>query len=249
MRLSRIKTDDESIKDYLFRIRNPDMHHRGDVVTDGTVKTTLSRVNKRLYDVRKVGGFGNFNVLSFDEMLKYSQRYSRIGEFTPAEVELLESLFYEDASRYGFYGKKPLGEITQRIDRREVVKIPRTGHFLFAGEPQALYEKVRKQIGDSITLTSGVRNVVKQMQLFVAKAARSDGNLSLASRSLAPPRGIRSTALAISMWVSSAGARAISPMRSPPPMSSGVCRISAISRSAIRKTTALACALNPGTSR
>ena len=181
------KTDDESINDYLFRIRNPDMHHRGDVVTDGTVKTTLSRVNKRLYDVRQVVGFGNFNVLSFDEMLKYSRRYSRIGKFTPAEIELLESLFYEDASRYGFYGKKPLGEITQRIDRREVVKIPRTGHFLFAGEPQALYEKVRKQIGDSSTLTSGVRNVVKQMQLFVAKAARSDGNLSLASRSLAPP--------------------------------------------------------------
>ena len=29
------KTDDESIKGYLYRIRNPDMHHRGDVVTDG----------------------------------------------------------------------------------------------------------------------------------------------------------------------------------------------------------------------
>ena len=178
---------DESIKDYLFRIRNPDMHHRGDVVADGKVKTTLSRLNERLYNVRQVVGFGNFNVLGFDEMLRYAQRYSRIGTFTPAELELLESLFYEDASRYGFYGEKPLGKMTQRIDRREVVKIPRTGHFLFAGEPEALYNKVRKQIGSSITLTSGVRNVVKQMQLFVAKAARSDGNLSLASRSLAPP--------------------------------------------------------------
>ena len=46
------KTEDESIKDYLYRIRNPDMHHRGDVVTDGTVKTTLARVNQRLYKVR-----------------------------------------------------------------------------------------------------------------------------------------------------------------------------------------------------
>ncbi len=180
-------SDDESIKDYLFRIRNPDMHHRGDVVADGKIKATLSRVNKRLYSVRQVVGFGNFNVLGFDEMLKYARRYSRIGDFTAAELELLESLFYEDASRYGFYGEKPLGKITQHIDQREVVKIPGTGHFLFAGEPQALYDKVRKQIGSSITLTSGVRNVVKQMQLFVAKAERSDGNLSLASRSLAPP--------------------------------------------------------------
>lgn len=181
------KTDDESIKDYLFRIRNPDMHHRGDVLANGQVRSTLSLVNKRLYQVRRVVGFGNFNVLSFDDMLKYSRNYSRIGAFTAAEIELLESLFYEDASRYGFNGTKPLGEITQRIDQREIVKIPATGHYLFAGEPQALYKKVRKQIGDSITLTSGVRNVVKQMQLFVAKAERSDGNLSMASRSLAPP--------------------------------------------------------------
>jgi LAS superfamily LD-carboxypeptidase LdcB len=42
-------------------------------------------------------------------------------------------------------------------------------------------------MGKSIVLTSGVRGVVKQMYLFLAKAVRSDGNLSMASRSLAPP--------------------------------------------------------------
>ena len=36
-------------------------------------------------------------------------------------------------------------------------------------------------------LTSGVRGVVKQARLFLAKVVRSEGNLSRASRSLAPP--------------------------------------------------------------
>jgi len=48
------------------------------------------------------------------------------------------------------------------------------------------YEPV-SDIGDTITLTSGVRSVVKQMHLFLRKASKYEGNLSLASRSLAPP--------------------------------------------------------------
>jgi len=178
---------DASVKDYLFRIRNPDMRHAGDVIAGDQSKATLRRVNAHLLKVRRVVGFGNFNVLGFDDMLRYARRYPKIGTFGHDELEMLEALFYEDAAQYGFYGEKPLGEITECIDRRDVVKIPRTGHYLFAGEPQKLYEKVRKQVGGRLVLTSGVRSVVKQMQLFVAKADRSDGNLSLASRSLAPP--------------------------------------------------------------
>jgi len=36
-------------------------------------------------------------------------------------------------------------------------------------------------------LTSGIRSVVKQMHLFLSKVLQTDGNLSQASRSLAPP--------------------------------------------------------------
>jgi len=38
-----------------------------------------------------------------------------------------------------------------------------------------------------VVLTSGVRSVIKQFMLFLTKAYHHDGNLSLASRSLAPP--------------------------------------------------------------
>ena len=50
-----------------------------------------------------------------------------------------------------------------------------------------MYNKVKKDIGDSVILTSGIRGVVKQIHLFLAKAVKTGGNLSQASRSLAPP--------------------------------------------------------------
>jgi len=42
-------------------------------------------------------------------------------------------------------------------------------------------------VGRQVILTSGVRGLIKQFLLFLNKAYKSNGNLSLASRSLAPP--------------------------------------------------------------
>ena len=50
-----------------------------------------------------------------------------------------------------------------------------------------MYDEIRAALGSDVILTSGVRGIVKQLRLFVAKATSFDGNLSLASRSLAPP--------------------------------------------------------------
>ena len=46
---------------------------------------------------------------------------------------------------------------------------------------------MKNDVGPELVLTSGVRSIVKQLQLFLSKIEASDGNLSLASRSLAPP--------------------------------------------------------------
>ena len=53
-----------------------------------------------------------------------------------------------------------------------------------AGE---MVERLTRELGDRVILTSGVRSVVKQSLLFLNKAYNSQGNLSLASRQLAPP--------------------------------------------------------------
>lgn len=142
---------------------------------------------KRIDRVQNLVGHGNFNVVSFDEMLSYGRRYRRVGEFTLAEKAFLEELFAANAQRYGFLGEKVIDKLTAPIPTKDRKKVGRTGHFLYRGEPERLYKKLHQDLGTSIVLTSGIRSVVKQTHLFLAKTIQSNGNLSKASRSLAPP--------------------------------------------------------------
>ena len=147
----------------------------------------LERVVKRLQRLQRLVGYGHFNLLSFDRGMRLAGRHSAVGAFTRGELDFLEEIFFEDASRYGFYGAKVLREITASIPRRDVHKVPGSGHYLFKGRSLSLYRKVKKDVGRSLILTSGVRGIVKQMLLFLSKAVSTGGDLSLASRSLAPP--------------------------------------------------------------
>ena len=103
------------------------------------------------------------------------------------ELDFLEEIFFADAARYGFYGEKVTTEMLEKIPGREIRKIAGTGHYLFKGEPLAKFERIRRDLGANVVLTSGIRGVVKQYHLFLAKAVDTEGNLSQASRSLAPP--------------------------------------------------------------
>jgi LAS superfamily LD-carboxypeptidase LdcB len=96
-------------------------------------------------------------------------------------------LFSIDANSLGFYGDKVVTRLSSSIFKKDIRKIPGTGHYLFRGDASDTYQRIRKDVGDSVVLTSGIRNVVKQVYLFLNKAAEVDGNLSLASYSLAPP--------------------------------------------------------------
>ncbi len=147
----------------------------------------LVSILERLNRVQAYVGHGNFNVLSFDSMLRYARFQSRIGEFTEAELQYMEKLFYDDVSRLGFFGERVVGKLNHQVKDADIEKIPGTGHYLFKGHSQAFYDKVRSKVGDSLVLTSGIRGVVKQYHLFMAKVVQAEGNLSRASRSLAPP--------------------------------------------------------------
>ncbi|MDH5660044.1 MAG: M15 family metallopeptidase, partial [Gammaproteobacteria bacterium] len=55
------------------------------------------------------------------------------------------------------------------------------------GDALTTFDKLKNDVGPDLILTSGVRSVAKQLQLFLAKLNSSNNNLSLTSRSLAPP--------------------------------------------------------------
>ncbi|HCY85036.1 MAG TPA: peptidase M15 [Desulfobacteraceae bacterium] len=178
---------DSHIKDQLIKSKFFDRHFDDDVVLGdrhmGQLRGCLTRI-KRL---QRLVGYANFCLLGFDEALAYAKGYARVGRFTKEELGFLEKIFYSPAAVYGFKGEKPIPQMTDRIPEKDTVKIKHTGNYLFRGKPVETYGDIRKQIGRDAVLTSGVRGVMKQFLLFLNKAAESRGNLSMASRSLAPP--------------------------------------------------------------
>jgi D-alanyl-D-alanine carboxypeptidase len=180
-------TPDNRVIHYRQKMLNFEASDADDVFLESTEYPLLISTFKRMGRVQQLVGHGNFNVISVDEMLAYAARHPVVGEFSIAEKAFLEELFATDAHRYGFFGDKVISSLTHEIPQREIGKISRTGHFLFKGDAHKLYRKLRADLGQSVELTSGIRSVVKQSHLFMAKTIQATGNLSRASRSLAPP--------------------------------------------------------------
>lgn len=150
-------------------------------------KPLLISVEKKLDWVERVVGNGKFNLISFDETLKIAKMHPKIEAFTPAEIAYMEAVFYTDPKIYGFHGKRTVEKITDAIAFKDVVKVSNTGHYLFKGQSHDALGRIIKDVGHSIMLTSGVRSVVKQLSLHLAKIKSENGNITLASRSLVPP--------------------------------------------------------------
>ena len=166
-------------KDYLTR--------SGDVYLTYNDLETLKSVKFRLGRLKRFVGFGNFNYLSFDRALFYGRNYSRIGQFTKSEIVLIEKLFYTNPSQFGFYGKQTVSKITEKISRKDLEKISHSGHFIYKGKPLDDYTRIIKDVGSDLILTSGVRSVMKQLDLYCGKIIKLNGNLTAASTIIAPP--------------------------------------------------------------
>ncbi|WP_424688535.1 MAG: D-alanyl-D-alanine carboxypeptidase family protein [Halarcobacter ebronensis] len=158
-----------------------------DVFIEEKFLKEFQSVRNKINLVQRHVGYGNFNIIDFDYMLKVAKYSNKISSFTKKELEFLESIFYYDPTVHGFYGKRISQNITDSINKKEVRKIPYTGHYLFKGEPEKTYYQMVDDIGESLTLTSGVRSIVKQTKLFLDKVHSVNGNLTDASKSLAPP--------------------------------------------------------------
>ena len=178
----------------------------------------LERTVRRLKAIQKLVGYANFNLLGFDDALRFASSYSAVGKLPREELDFLEQVFSEDASRYGFYGAKVFSEITTTVSKKATVKLRGTGHYLFKGRSFELYRQIERDVGENVVLTSGVRGVVKQMHLFLAKALQTRGDLAAASTRSRRP-GIPITASVISTSANVALGARTSPMRSPRPKS------------------------------
>ncbi len=178
---------DANMQAYLLKMRNFDKPHPGDILVDAGEFSMLQSCAERLGRLELLVGYGFFHLLNFDDALRYSRNYERVGAFTDPEISFMEKIFYRDAQQYGFLDDKPLKNLTHDIPRNEVVRIARTGNFLHRGDSLKEYKNIKKSVGNRLVLTSGVRGIMKQCRLFLNKAVQCKGNLSLASRQIAPP--------------------------------------------------------------
>ncbi|MBW2501999.1 MAG: M15 family metallopeptidase [Deltaproteobacteria bacterium] len=178
---------DSHIKDYLYKMENFDQSHPEDLFVEKELQPVLRSCVARLKRLEILVGHGNFYLLGFDEGLSFASNYPEVGAFTGKEIDFLERIFYTDSSVYGFIGEKPIDSMTLNIKKNNTVKIPQSGNYLYRGPSHQIYTKLKKIVGEKMYLTSGIRGVVKQFLLFLDKVESSGGNLSLASRSLAPP--------------------------------------------------------------
>lgn len=181
------KNIDSEIKDQLYAIKNFDQDLEGDIFLPVSAQPVFAQLLARMAKIQQHAGYANFGLMSFDAMLRYARNYSVINAFTADEIQFMEKIFFHDAHDYGFLGKKVISSLTDEVLKKEIIKIPHSGNHLFRGEPLAVYQRLKKDVGDSLILTSGIRSIVKQMYLFLDKTRKSNGNLSRASRSLAPP--------------------------------------------------------------
>ncbi len=178
---------DSHIKDRLLKTKLFDSTFNDDVTLESSQLPTLGTSLGRLKRLQSIVGYANFSLLNFDDAIKVSKTYSKVGAFSKKELAFLEMIFYSHVENFGFLGEKPIKNLTSKIHKKNVKKIPYTGNYLYRGKPIEMYTKITNQIGEGVILTSGIRSIMKQFYLFLNKAKKSDGNLSMASRSLAPP--------------------------------------------------------------
>jgi len=108
-------------------------------LTPNDMNTVFSLKN-RLKSLKRFVGYANFNIISYDQALYYARNYSAIGRFTKDEQYLIEKLFFSDPKEFNFYGKKTTHSLTNKISKKDIIKIPHTGHFLYKGKPQNDYK-------------------------------------------------------------------------------------------------------------
>lgn len=160
---------------------------KSDIFLEEQYKASFYSVVKKLNLVQRHVGFGNYNILSFDDAISTARWSSKIESFTAEELAFMEYIFYYNPNMHGFYGERTCSSISEQINKKDLIKIPHSGHYLFKEKSLDTYNSMVNDIGNSIILTSGVRSVMKQMKLFLDKLNRTNLNLSKASVSLAPP--------------------------------------------------------------
>lgn len=185
--ISNAAVDSLDASSSIIKVKNFDSTFNEDVLLEQNRMPTLYSLHKKLIYLQSYVGYANFSIMGFSELLRYAKNTAHIEAFSQQELELVDELFNVNAREYGFLGERVNYKLSDRIERKSITKVAATGQYVYKGESLDTYNRLKNDIGEKLILTSGVRSIAKQVYLFVNKAVEVNGNLSRASRSLAPP--------------------------------------------------------------
>lgn len=177
----------------LRKIKDPDKNYPDDIWATPEQMVLIYSCYNKLNKVQSLVGYSNFNFTDLSTVTYSARQQRNTGKrlagktertlpFTKLEEQFMDQIFALDAKAYGFYGERVIYDKNYRINPKELVSTG--GHFLRRGEAHSKYIKIKKQINGMLSsrnsssskfdmqVTSGIRNIPKQMRLFFRKAVR-----------------------------------------------------------------------------
>ncbi len=177
----------------LRKIKDPDTNYPGDIWATPEQMILIYSCYNKLSKVQSLLGYSNFNYTDLPTVTYSARQQRNTGKhlggkiertlpFTKLEEQFMDQIFALDAKAYGFYGERVIYDKNYRIDSKKLISTD--GHFLRRGEAHAKYIRIKKQVTGELSrsnssiskldmqITSGIRNIPKQMRLFFRKAVR-----------------------------------------------------------------------------
>lgn len=118
-------------KDYFRKIKEFDRSFPDDYMATPEEFVLIRSVSAKIRSVMNHVGYVNFNVINYDDLLRSMKQYSSLRRFDQKELDYIEEIFARDAADYGFFGEKVMTSLTDNIRRNDIVRIPRTGHYIY----------------------------------------------------------------------------------------------------------------------
>lgn len=177
----------------LRKIKDPDTNYPDDIWATPEQMVLIYSCYNKLSKVQSLVGYSNFNFTDLPTVTYAGRQQRDTGKrlggktertlpFTKLEEQFMDQIFAIDAKAYGFYGERVIYDKNHRINPKKLVSAD--GHFLRRGEAHAKFIKIKDQINGQLSstnnssskldmqVTSGIRNIPKQMRLFFRKAIR-----------------------------------------------------------------------------
>ena len=181
----------------LPKAKDPDKSYPGDIWACPEQMLLIYSCYNKLSQVQRRIGFSNFNYVDFPTVIRTAAQQRRTGRyfkkkaectipFTRDEAAFMEQVFAFDAKAFGFHGQKVIHSQNYRVNPKNLTFMD--GHFIRKGEALEKYSNIRNQMSEKIAekagkarrqqsalnmqITSGIRNIPKQMRLFFRKGVR-----------------------------------------------------------------------------